>query len=328
MTYHRLMPRLSVAALIIVLALLGTFIYRDRDQLSAYAWQPQPVYIALASIAHSISLGFTFFAWDRMMRRIAPNGGGSLRTNFAVYYTTSLAKRIPGTVWYAAGRVALYERLGVGPSLTMAAIVYESALVFLSGLLAILLLIPPALRAGIGSLLTLPGPTALAALAVILAVMVGLMWPGMLERLINLARRVLKREAIAVQASHWDILFWMLLYLAANLIGAAVGFYCIVNIVYPVPLSQFAPIALIGTISVIVGLVSFLVPFIPLAREASVTLLLTAYLPLPVTLIAAILFRLVWTVNDAVWAMLAYRIGLVDATVVPGRDTPEPYPEI
>ncbi|MFN8496267.1 MAG: hypothetical protein U0641_00260 [Anaerolineae bacterium] len=328
MTYRRLMPRLSAAVIVVVLAVLALVVYRSRDELSAYPWQPQPVYIALASIAHSISLAFTFFAWDRMMRRLAPQGGSSYRTNFSIYYTTSLAKRIPGTVWYAAGRVALYERLGVNPSLTMAALVYESALVFLSGLLAIILLVPLALRAGVGGVLALPGPTTLAALALILALMVGLMWPGTLERLINLARRILKRGAITVQAGHWDIMFWMVLYLAANLVGAAVGFFCIVNIVYPVPLAQFAPIALIGTISVVVGLVSFLVPFVPLAREASVTLLLTAYLPLPVTLIAALLFRLVWTVNDAVWAMLAYRIGLIDATVVSGGDTAEPYPEI
>ncbi|MFN8472908.1 MAG: hypothetical protein U0822_12015 [Anaerolineae bacterium] len=328
MTYRNLMPRLSLVVLAIVLGLLAVIVYRDRDQLAAYPWQPQPVYIALASIAHSISLGITFFAWDRMLRRLAPQGGSSFRTNFAIYYTTSLAKRIPGTVWYAAGRVALYERLSVGPSLTMAALVYESALVFLSGLLAILLLVPFALRAGIGGVLTLPGPTTLAALAVILGLMLVLMWPGTLERLINLARRILKRDAIQVQARHRDIVFWTALYLGANLVGAAIGFYCIVNIVYPIPPSQFAPIALIGTISVVVGLISFLVPFVPLAREASVTLLLTAYLPLPVTLIAAILFRVVWTVNDAVWAMLAYRIGQTDATVVPGRDTPEPYPEI
>lgn len=328
MTYRRLMPRLSAGVILVVFAILALVVYRDRDQLRAYAWQPQPIYIALASIAHSISLGITFLAWDRMMRRLSPQGGGSYRTNFAIYYTTSLAKRIPGTVWYAAGRVALYERLGVSPSLTMAALVYESALVFLSGLVAIILLVPLALRAGIGDALTLPGPTALVALTLILALMVGLMWPGMLERLINLARRIMKREAIAVQAGHRDVLFWMALYLAANLVGAAIGFYCIVNIVYPLSLAQFAPIALIGMISVVVGFISFLVPFLPLAREASVTLLLTAYLPLPITLIAAILFRLVWTLNDAVWAMLAYRIGLTDATVVPGRDTPEPYPEI
>ncbi len=328
MTYRRLMPRMSLAVLVIVVALLGVVVYRDREQLAGYAWQLQPVYILLASIAHSVSLGITFLAWDRMMRRLAPQGGGSLRTNFAIYYTTSLAKRIPGTVWYAAGRVALYERLGINPSLTMAALVYESALVFLAGVPAIALLVVPALRAGIASTLTMPGPLVVAVVAAVVALMVGLMWPGVLERLINVVRRALKREAVAVKVSHWDILFWLALYVAAHLIGAGVGFYCIVNIVYPVPLAQFAPIALIGVVSVIIGLISFLLPFIPLAREASITVLLAAYLPLPITLIVAVLFRLVWTVNDALWAMLAYRIGVTDATVVPSRDTPEAYPEI
>ncbi len=328
MTYRRLLPRLSLAALVIVLALLAGLVYRDREQLAGYPWQPQPIYIVLASIAHSVSLAITFLAWHRMMRRLSPQGGGSLRTNFAIYYTTSLAKRIPGAVWYAAGRVALYERLGVNASFTMAALVYESALVFLAGMPTIALLVAPALRAGLASSFTMPGPLALTVVAALAVLMLALMWPGTLERLINVTRRALRRPSVEVRVGHWDVLSWLALYVAAHLVGAGIGFFCIVNIVYPVPVAQFAPIALIGVASVVIGLISFLLPFIPLAREASITVLLTAYLPLPMTLIVAILFRLIWTVNDVVWAMLAYRIGVTDATVVPGRETPGAYPEI
>jgi glycosyltransferase 2 family protein len=305
--YHsRLRKLLPLALAAIVLALVGQLLYSERASLLAYPWQIHWPYLALASLGHALATGGTFLVWHSLMRRLAGPTAPDWRANFAIYYTTTLAKRIPGTVWYAAGRVWLYEQVGVGMSLTLVALVLESAVLFLAGVLFLLMLLPFAWAwPGVAalSLSSLPAWLPPALVGLVLA----LLWPGVLEWGINLVRRRLGRETLRLQVSYRDLLAWTALNLGVWL-AAGVGFFGVVNVVYPVPLSDLGLMLLIGTLAVLFGLVSFVVPVLPVVKEATIAALLALYMPLAVALVVAIIYRLWWTLNDAAWALLASRL--------------------
>src|SRR4051812_34720760 len=97
-TFARWQKLLPVALAAVVLALVAQVLYKERDQLLAYPWHIQWPYLLLASFGHALALGGTFLIWHAMIGRLAGPSAPHWRTDFTIYYTTTLAKRIPGTV--------------------------------------------------------------------------------------------------------------------------------------------------------------------------------------------------------------------------------------
>jgi hypothetical protein len=93
------------------------------QQLRGYEWQITPVYLALGLVMYLGSLLLAGFTWHRLIastdRRV------QRRKNIKFFLQSNLAKRVPGLVWYALGRLYLYEREGVAKSLVAMALTLE-----------------------------------------------------------------------------------------------------------------------------------------------------------------------------------------------------------
>ncbi len=306
---------LSLGLVALVMLLLAPTLWREREQLMSFEWHIAPLWLVFAGLMHAVTMGWSFVVWHLTVRRLAGVAAPGLRADFSIYYTTLLARRIPGSVWYAAGRVWLYERVGVGRSVTLAALVLEAAIIFVSGVVFVLGLLPLA-DSGENRLSPLLAsiPSWLLPLGVVVGLVV--LWPGVLERLINWVRAWRHLDALSFNVGYLDLVVWVGLTLIVWL-AAGLGFYGVVRFVYPAPLTDLAPLLLISTISILVGFISFLLPFIPLAKEFAMSLLLTAFVPLPVAIVVTILYRVVWTACDALWALIAGHFGNV-ALLEPG----------
>lgn len=306
-TSRRVLRWAPIGLALIVLVLVGRLLYQERQQLLSYAWQFRPQYFVLASIGHAISVGVVFIAWHGTLHQMAGVVNPTWRTNLAIYYTTVLARRIPGTVWYAAGRVWMYEQRGVSASITLAALALETAIVFLAGLLFFLLLLPFSLTSQ-NIATTALGQLPLWTPAPLIALTLGLMWPGVLEWGINLLRRRWGREEIRLRVRYRDLLTWTAL-TVVGWFAAGLGFYGVVSVLHPLPLSELPVILMIGTLAILFGMVSFVVPVLPVVKETTMVVLLTPYMPLSVAVVVALLYRVWWTLNDVAWAVLGSRWG-------------------
>ena len=304
--FARVQRWVTLGMVVIVLGLVGQMLYRERAQLLAYPWRIQAPFLLLAFLGHACAIHLTFVVWGLLVGRLAGSANPGWRTHLSIYYPTALAKRIPGTVWYAAGRVVMYERAGVATALTLAALVLEMTLITIAGIIFFLLMLP---LGGVGqgaALASLRAVPVWIPVALIVAAL-GLSWPGVLERLLNWGRARLGRPPVRLTVGYQDILLWLGLNLLVWL-TAGVGFFGVVSIIYPAPWADLAPMMLIITLASLFSIVSFLVPVLPMVREATVSVLLAAYMPLSVAIVVAILYRVVWTLCDLFWAVVALRV--------------------
>lgn len=302
----RLVRWATAVMVAVVLLIVARLLYRERETLLAFPWTWNIPFLVLSWIMHGLTMVGTFYVWRTMLRRLSGTDSLAVRPDFSIYFTTTLAKRIPGTVWYAAGRVWLYERLGIRSSPTLAALVLEMAVIYLSGVVFVLLLLPVSVSAASATLLPL-GQTSLWLGALILGCGTLIVWPGALERVINLARRRLGRDEVRLTVGPRDLMVWLAVDLLVW-VAAGLGFYGVVGAVYPVGPADVVPLMLICAIGVLAGAVTFLFPFLPVVKEATITVLLATMMPAPVALVIAILFRIAWTVYDALWALVASRV--------------------
>lgn len=299
---------LSLGLAVVVMLVLAPALWREREQLRTFEWHIAPAWLIFACLMHWVTMGWSFVVWHLSVRRLAGEAAPGLHTDFSIYYTTLLARRIPGGIWYAAGRVWLYERVGVGRTTTLAAVVLEAAILFVAGVMFFLGLLP-LVDSGAGPLSTwlasippwLPPLGMLAGLVIL--------WPGVLESAINRVRRWRGLDEVRFNVGYLDLVLWVGLNLIVWL-AAGLGFYGVVRFVYPAPLADLPPLLLINTIAILIGFLSFIVPFLPLAKEFAMSLLLAAFMPLPVAVVVTILYRVVWTANDALWAIAAGHLGV------------------
>jgi hypothetical protein len=121
----------TMAAL--TLAVLGALLWRDRAVLLAYDWQVRWGPLAGALGVYGVGLLLAAAVWADIMAALGSRLGA--RTHIRYYCLTTLTKRLPGTVWYVAGRGYLYGRQGDSLGLVTVASGVELAVSVVAGAL-------------------------------------------------------------------------------------------------------------------------------------------------------------------------------------------------
>ena len=104
---HRL-PLIALAAFLLSLFILGYLVYQDRAQILAYDWQFRWDHLLLSFILFQIALILAAFIWTDMMRALGSDT--SVSAHVRIYCLSHLARRLPGTIWYLAGRGYFYRQ--------------------------------------------------------------------------------------------------------------------------------------------------------------------------------------------------------------------------
>jgi len=266
------------------LGVLGFLLYREREVLLAHDWQVRPAFLV---VGLALMLGGTLLAawiWSSLM------GALGSRVSFAhhlrIYCLSQLSKRIPGTLWYVAGRGYLYRQHAESVRLVTVATGLELVITVLSGALVTLVcaayalvdlqrlhLIGLAAAVGVGLALTHPR---------------SITW---LLRSSGLA------EPPALR--YLRVLLWLGGYVLLYVIGGLI-FFTVANVVTPLGI-QHLPY-LIGSWS-LVSTLSILVFFLPSNlgfTEVGLTLLLTGLMPSSLAVLVAVLSRLLFLVYELI----------------------------
>jgi glycosyltransferase 2 family protein len=266
---------LAIGALAFSVVVLGLLLYRERALLLTFQWQLDPLFLSGAFGLFFAGLVIATLTWATLMRRL----GSTLpyTTHIDHYCLSQLAKRLPGTLWYLAGRSYLYKQDGESLRLVTFASSIELFITILSGSLTSLLF------AGYSLSKQTPFPWGWVLVSVL-----GLLFlhPKPLHYLLR------RFNIVETPRLHYaQLLLWVGLYSLIWILGGAV-LYMVSRTVTPISLTELP--YFIGSWS-LVGTLSILVFFLPSNlgfTEVGLSLLLSPIIPSSLAVIVAVANRI------------------------------------
>lgn len=216
---------------------------------------------------------------------------------FWIVSTSQIAKYVPGGIWYTLGRVYLARAEKVKEEVGLLSVVFETFLLMLTNLILFLV-----------SINFIRGETYLSPLLSVafIAVILILLYPPLLNRLLNLGLRVFKKPVVELKARYSSILR-ISTYFFALWIAQIAGYFFLINSIYPLEASNLPNLAAAYTLSWITGFVVLLAPGGLGVREGMMTLLLSSILPLPLAIAISFITR-VWV---TIFEVLIFFTGLL-----------------
>lgn len=293
----------------ITVAVLVAWLLFLRGQLVAlrtYEWQLTPLAFGV-----SIGWGALYFAglaccWALLLRHVGRGTRSVAVTTAARIWLSSMMTRyIPGNIWHVLSRVALARTIDVSATHVLTSASVEQVLTLLGAL------------ALFG--LTLPfwsiTPDQMQ-LWLLLLVPVGLLLlhPRIFGRLLSWAAERLKRPELVWNYTYTELLLILLAYIGTTLF-AGLALFTVLWGLAPVTWSQMLLVVGAAALAWAVGYLSFLTPSGLGVREALLVALLSQMYPLPVAIIASLLFRLVSTLGE----LLAVGVALGSARLGQAR---------
>ncbi|MBL7200623.1 MAG: hypothetical protein ISS56_10765 [Anaerolineae bacterium] len=272
----------------VTIAVLGLVTWQSRETLLVALRTARYGRLAWTFVAYTASIGAIAVGWHLVMRHL----GGERRfaVNAKIYVSTLAARRLPGTLWYIAGRAVLYRRLGTPVRLCSIASGIEVILSIVSGLMV-----------GAPALLSRAeaSPFQVAIGVVIELAGLCLLHPKVL-------RWLLARSGHFVEPGELTVLrvgSWIVAYVAMWISGGLMA-YSVVSALYPVSLSAMPLTVSLWSLTGVISYLAFLLPSNLGLSEITLSLLLSRIFPLPITVTAAILIRVLTTAVDIVWSSL------------------------
>jgi uncharacterized membrane protein YbhN (UPF0104 family) len=286
------------AALVLVASVLflGRSLYANWQELRDYHWHFDLPYLLWAAGALLLAFVSNVGGWALIVGHLG--GPRSFRKNAEIYCLAAHGKRLPGLVWYVAGRAYLYERESVPISLVVQGSAWEMVLQLLSGLItyaAFLPLYPRGQYDSFNYLLLTAVPLFLLTLS-----------PSLFRWLLRQLKHGQWEEKI-IPVNWRDRALWFAVYLLGWLAGGAILYFLAgaVSSVSPALLPAcWGFVALSGIISTL----TFFLPGGVGVREVSLSLLLSSYIPLPVAVALAVLFRIWILVGETILLTLFWSV--------------------
>jgi glycosyltransferase 2 family protein len=276
-------PALTVASLLLV----GVWLFTRRHELAAVPWAGVwPLFLLLVAM-YGISLLLNFAVWHSCMAAVSPIGW---LKDLEVYAYSNLSRRLPSGLGYFLVRSIRYHGQGIEAGNVIYFSLLELTLQVVTGAgLAIALSLASA-AASTGTYLALAAVAALFALA---------SRPEILSRLLGrISRRPLGLPGGFLRRMAWR---WLLMY-AVTWINGGIMLYLLLQVMTGRTIAGLGEITGLWAMSGTLGLVSGMIPIGQLARDAALALLLQKYLPLPVAVATALVFRCALTAGDVFWS--------------------------
>ena len=290
---RRLLSVLMVAA---IFAVLGWSVIGEWDTVKHYPWQLEIAPLVLASAFHSLALGVTFVVWHLMIRRLGHFA--DVRRNAYIYYVSTLAKRVPGAIWYISGRLLMYQEEGVTKPAVLNATILETVLIGSAGALVYVMLLP---------FYAYDSTRANWIIATIGLVAIGLfsVRPRLLLDATNYFLRRWKRTPIEVDLTRQDLILWAVLYMLPGPVSG-VSLYFLIRAVTAATMPDLVSAMVVWTLSMLVGLMTMVLPGGLGLKELALATLLSQWMPLSAGVVVAVAFRLLQTFDDAAWAAVVW----------------------
>jgi len=286
----------AVIVLVASLLFLGYSIYANWQELRDYNWHFDYFYLFLAAIALLLAFISNVLGWALIIRDMG--GPRSLRKNAAIYCLAAHGKRLPGFVWYVAGRIYLYEREDIPASVVMQGSLWELILQILSGLVLYAVLWPLYSKVRHTPISYLP------LVAIFLSFLI--LSPVVFRRLLRWFKGN-QPEFQIIEVSWRAKALWFGVYLLGWLAGGAI-LYFLARAVSAVTISLLPACWGFVALSGVISALTFFLPGGVGAREVSLSLLLSYYIPLPVAVALSLLFRVWILVGETILLVILWGI--------------------
>jgi hypothetical protein len=277
---------ITIFSICISFAILGLLVYRQREILLTYKWQFHPIPIILTFLLFSFTLFWAAIVWGWILNSLGSKVEYIKHVRY--YLISNLAKRIPGTIWYIAGRFQLYAADGVSKNITAVASGIEMILITLAGILLVLAISTKTIAQYYHSPLFL-----------ILIFLLGiiLLHPKVIRWVMT------KRKIEAKSINYFFIVKGISFYIISWIIGGIILFE-IGNIIYPIANTNIIYFinswALVGVISTIF----FFSPSNFGVTEIGLSLLLSNIIPSSIAVIIAVATRIIMILIEIIWTSL------------------------
>ncbi|HLX59604.1 MAG TPA: lysylphosphatidylglycerol synthase transmembrane domain-containing protein [Ktedonobacteraceae bacterium] len=291
--------------------IIGFFLYQVKNNWSeltaqSFHWNPWLLALAfLGFVCQEISYGLI---WKAILARLGAHLG--LRASLRIYLASEFVRYIPGNVWHVLTRIIWVGKYGVSRPVAFASMTIELITKLAAGVLmfAVSLIFWRDLNA-VGalteqSIVVALGVGTILALAIIL-------YPPVLNALLNAALRVLKRESIKLPVRYRDILLVTLAWCASWFVAGSAFYVLLLALWANAPLIAWPICIGIYGLAWDIGFVSFITPSGLGFREGAIVALFALAFPLPGALatVIALLSRLVSTVAELLCVSAAYLSG-------------------
>ena len=276
-------------------------LYSNWQALRNYNWIFNYSYLLLASAAMFLTFMSNIVGWGLIVKRLG--GPSSFLKNTEIYCLAAHSKRLPGLVWYVAGRAYLYEREAIPISVVVQSSVWEMVLLLLSGLVVYGGFLPFYRKSQYVSFNYL--------LIVIIPLLLLTVFPALFQRVLRYLKP--KESGIQIVRVGWrDKLLWFSVYVLGWIAGGAI-LYFLAGSVSEVSLSLLPACWGFVALSGVLSTLSFFLPSGLGVREVSLSLLLSSYIPLPVAIALSVLFRiwiLIWetALLFLLWGVIKSRV--------------------
>lgn len=271
----------------IIFFFLARNIYRNWDKLRHYEWQFNYPYVILSFVLLLGALALMVFLW----RSILVSMGHPLESKRAwkIWFVSNLGRYVPGKVWQILGMVYLCEKEGIPKMTTTTSILLAQAWSIISAfvLMGVYLLV-----AG-----TQAFPRASVMLICFVPLGLVLVYPPILEKLINRLLLLLKRDPIRLPLSFGHSLAYLAKYFLSWMVYG-VAFSLFVFSIHPVSLTTVPAFICIFATSYTLGFLFILVPGGLGVREGLIAALLSVYMPLHMATVISLLSRLWFTAAE------------------------------
>jgi len=295
----------------LLLAILAGFLYQvknDWSNLTAHTFHWNPWLLALAFLGFLLQELSYGLIWQSILARL-----GSyleLRLCLRIYLASEFVRYIPGNVWHVFTRILWVGKYAVPRPIAFASMTIELITKLAAGVLvfAISLLFWHDLGA-VGSLLH--GTLIMVVGVVTILALLVVLYPRVLNGVLNFALRVLKRDPVVLTLRYSDILLITLAWCASWFVAGCAFYVLLLALLPATPFAAFPICIGIYAIAWDVGFVSFITPSGLGFREATIIGLFALSLPLPAGLgtIIAFLSRLVSTMAELLCVSVAYLAG-------------------
>ncbi len=288
-----------MAVILVIFYVLFKGLAFNWNQVKEYRWEFDYFLLGISFV----SIILIYLLWVEIWRRVLKKGGHALsfKKMFRIWFLSNLGRYLPGKIWSFLGMMYLLEKEGVAKGKGFSVAVMVQALSVLSGLLVALLFLRYSYYQRFFA--ETPGMTPVILLLVI-GIMVLVFYPRLLEGMINLPLRVLKKEKVALNFKPRNMLFYILLYSGSWFLSGFV-FWVFIKSITPVSLDIYLSLTGAFAGSFTLGFLAFFAPGGIGVREGILVVLLSNFFPTPVATLISLSSRVWITLAEVLCSMLA-----------------------
>lgn len=274
-----------------IFVFLGKMVWGNWPQVKEAHFFFRPFPLLLSTFIFVLSYFIQIWAWYLITLKLGI--AISISETLGSWFYSQLGKYLPGKVWLLLARFYFYESKGKSKKAISIALYFEMVtLIVAGGLICLIALL--FFKKGVP---LYSGNQFWYLVLLLILFLFVFLHPQVLQKILNWALVLFKREPLFLSISYSDVLWILSLCILSWVIGG-ISFYLFIDSVYPV--SSETAIFLTGALafSTILGIVAIFAPSGLGVREGALVYLLSFLMPPPVAVIISILTRIWMTLIE------------------------------